>query len=116
MKKDFIFCFSLSLIMMFILPLLLIAFVKHSDAGMAICFLLFFVINPLYALFVGAFAGNHIKVLWSQPILSSLLFFLGVRLALEMDIGTCTLFASVYLALGLLAMGLSWLIRKIKNH
>ncbi len=55
MKNNFIFWFIISTVIMLVLPWLAISFVK-GDAGMAVCFILFFAINPLYSVMIGVFA------------------------------------------------------------
>ena len=60
--------------MMLVLPWMAVTFVK-GDGGMAICFLLFFALNPIYAICVGAAAGRDGRKLWALPVITALLFF-----------------------------------------
>ena len=53
-----------------------VTFVK-GDGGMAICFLLFFALNPIYAICVGAAAGKDGRKLWALPVITALLFLIG---------------------------------------
>ena len=76
MKKNIIFWLAVSALIMLVLPWLAVTFIK-SDAGMAVCFLLFFVINPIYSLIVGAFAGRDIKHRWGLPVVPTALFLVG---------------------------------------
>ena len=45
---------------MLLLPWMAVHFVK-GDAGMAVCFLLFFGVNPLFSLAMGVYAGKGRK-------------------------------------------------------
>ena len=57
MKKDIILWLAVSALVMLALPWLSVTFVK-SDAGMAVSFLLFFAVDPLYSVIIGACAGS----------------------------------------------------------
>ncbi|WP_279053510.1 hypothetical protein [Eisenbergiella tayi] len=57
MKKNIILWMAASAVVMLAFPWLAVTFVK-GDAGMAVCFLLFFAVNPLYSVLIGAFAGK----------------------------------------------------------
>ena len=46
-------------VVMFALPWATVTFVRN-DAGMAICLLLFFAVNPVFAILAGVFAGGKI--------------------------------------------------------
>ena len=63
------------------LPWLAVTIVK-SDAGMAVCLFLFFVLNPIYAICTGAYAGKDIKRFWVLPVITAL-FFLAAAMLLS---------------------------------
>ena len=86
-------------------PFLAVTFA--GSAGMAVCFLLFFAVNPIYSIFCGAFAGRDIKTLLSLPILNALLFLAGVWLFFEPGEPAFLLYACCYLAIGITAMLIS---------
>ncbi len=48
MKNKYILWFAISMVIMLIVPWLAISFV-NGDAGMAVCFILFFAIDPIYS-------------------------------------------------------------------
>ena len=106
MKKRVVLWFVISAIIMFVLPWLAVAFVK-GDAGMAICFLLFYAINPIYSVIIGAFAGKDIKHLCSLPFISSILYLCGVWIFFDMGEQAFIFYAVVYLLLGCVAMLIS---------
>ena len=111
MKKNIILWFAVSAAVMLMVPWLAVTFVK-GDAGMAVCFLLFFAVNPLYSVLIGAFAGKDIRRLWSLPVISSALFLIGTWIFFDMGETAFILYAAVYLALGIAVMLISMLIRK----
>ena len=111
MKKSTILWIAASAVVMLAFPWLAVTFVK-GDAGMAVCFLLFFAVNPLYSVLIGAFAGKDVKHLWSFPIVSAVLFLIGTWIFFDMGETAFILYAAVYLALGIAAMLISVFIRK----
>ena len=111
MKKNFIFWSAVSAVLMLVLPWLASTFVKE-DAGMVVCLLLFFAVNPLYSVLIGVFAGENIKSLWSLPVLSALFFLLGTWAFFDIGERAFLLYAGAYLILGILAMLISSLIRQ----
>ena len=111
MKKNFILWLAVSAVVMLALPWIVVTFVK-GDAGMAVCLLLFFAINPIYSVAIGVFSGKDMKHLWSLPIVSAALFLIGTWIFFDMGEMAFVLYAVVYLALGIVTMLISMLIRK----
>ncbi len=111
MKKNIILWVAASMAVMLAFPWLAVTFVK-GDAGMAVCFLLFFAVNPLYSMIIGAFAGKDVKHLWSLPVISAVLFLIGTWIFFDMGETAFILYAAVYLIIGIMAMLISMFIRK----
>ncbi len=111
MKKNIILWLAASAVVMLAFPWLAVTFVK-GDAGMAVCFLLFFAVNPLYSVLIGAFAGKDVKHLWSLPVISAVLFLIGTWIFFDMGETAFILYAAVYLVIGIMAMLISMFIRK----
>ncbi len=111
MKQNIIFWSVSSVAVMLALPWLAVTFVK-GDAGMAACFLLFFAVNPVYSVIIGAYAGKDIRHLWNLPVISAALFLTGTWIFFDMGDTAFILYAAVYLALGIAAMLISMFIRK----
>ena len=111
MKKIMIFWLAVSAAVMLALPWLAVTFVK-SDAGMAVSFLLFFSVDPLYSMIVGVYAGKDVRRLWSLPVIPAVLFLIGAWVFFYMGESAFVLYAAVYLALGMAAMLISMFIRK----
>lgn len=103
MKTKFLGWLAGSAAVMLLLPWGAVTFVK-SNAGMAVTLLLFFVIDPIYALIAGAFAGRNIKGLWSVPFLVAILFLLGAWIFFDMGESAFAIYAGVYLVIGIIAM------------
>lgn len=97
---------GVSAILFLAVPWLTAAFIR-SDAGMAVCFLLFYAVNPIYAVVSGIFAGRDIRRRWLIPILTAAMFLLGVWIAFEAGEPVFLLYAGIYLALAGAAMLLS---------
>ena len=111
MKKNIILWLAASAVVMLAFPWLAVTFVK-GDAGMAVCFLLFFAVNPLYSVIIGAYAGKDVKHLWSLPVISAVLFLIGTWIFFDMGETAFILYAAVYLIIGIMAMLISMFIRK----
>jgi len=87
--------------------------VKYAgSAGMAVCLLLFFAVNPLFSAVCGAFAGKNIRQLWALPILTAGLFLAGTWMFFEPGETAFLLYGGCYLLIGIIAM----LISVFLNH
>ena len=111
MKKNIILWVAASMAVMLALPWLAVTFV-NGDAGMAVCFLLFLAVDPLYSVMIGVFAGKDVKYLWSFPVIAVVLFLIGTWIFFDMGETAFILYAVVYLVLGIVAMLISRVIRK----
>ena len=89
---------AVSLLLFVLLPWLITVTVR-SDAGMAACFILFYAIDPVFAIAAGMFAGKDPRRLWFVPLLVPALFLLGTRLCFAADPAFVT-YALMYLLLG----------------
>ena len=90
-----------------LLPWLAVTLVK-GDGGMAVCFLLFFAVNPVTAILLGIFSGGNIRAAWFYPLLFAVLFLLGAWMIFAMAEIAFALYAVIYLLLGCAAMLLAW--------
>lgn len=111
MKTKYFIWLLISAIVMIIFPFLAVTFAK-GDAGMAICFLLFFAVNPIYSIVVGIFSGNNANIMWSMPIISAVMFLLGTWIFFDMGERAFLLYAGVYFIIGIVSMLISMLIKK----
>ena len=112
MKKLISWLIASSAVML-ALPWLAVTFIK-GDGGMAACFILFFALNPIYAITSGISAGKDLRTLWALPIITAVFFLAGTWLLFDMGETAFILYALIYLALGMAAMLLSAFITKSK--
>lgn len=85
-----------------------------GSAGMAVCFILFFAINPLFSAVCGVFAGKNVKQLWTLPIITAGLFLTGTWLFFEIAEIAFLLYGGCYLIIGIIAMLISYSLHKRK--
>jgi hypothetical protein len=103
----------LAILLMIGCPRLAVTFA--GSAGMAICFVLFFALNPLFSAMCGAFAGTNIKRLWVLPIITAGLFLVGAWLFFEIGEPAFLLYCGCYLVIGIVAMLISAFVKKRKQ-
>ena len=111
LKLKFITYLFISIILMIFIPWLVVNFIK-SDAAMAVCFLLFYAIYPLYATVIGIVSGRNINSMWSMPIIIAVLFLIGTWIFFEFRDIVFLYYALIYLAIGIVVMSLSIVVRK----
>ena len=75
-----------------------------GSAGMAVCLLLFFAVNPLFSAACGVYAGKNIKRLWFLPVLTAGLFLAGAWIFFDMGEPAFLLYCGCYLLIGIIAM------------
>lgn len=115
MKKN-LFALFVILLVMLGFPWAAVTFAP-GDAGMAICFVLFFGVNSMVSLFVGIYAGMAVKQRWYYPLLNSAAFLLGVWLVFDWGNPDFYGYAIAYLAISLLTMLISIVvIRNIRKE
>lgn len=110
MKKLMPWCVSSAAVML-MLPWLAVTLVK-GDKGMAACFLLFFAVNPVYAVCAGAYAGRNIKSAWWLPVITAIFFLAGVWTFFDRGEAAFLQYALVYLLMGIAAMLISVCIKR----
>lgn len=102
MKKNIAAVLTI-LAVMFVCPWGAVTFAP-GDAGMAICFVLFFGLNSLCSLYVGIFSGLDIKCRWYLPLVNAGAFLLGVWTVFDWGNPDFYGFAIAYLAIALVTM------------
>ena len=83
-----------------------------GDAGMAVCFVLFFAVNPLFSMLAGWAAVVDGKMVWWVPLAVSGLFLVGVWAFFDPGERAFWRYAEAYLCAGCMSMCISWLARK----
>lgn len=102
-KKQLILWIGITIAVMFILPFA-VAKLASECAGMALCMMLFFVINPIYSIILGIAAGRNIKALWNRPLISAVAFLAGAWIFFDIHELWFIAYAAVYLMIGVIAM------------
>lgn len=88
----------LTILAVFGIPLAAVLFA--SDAGMAICILSFYAINPLVAVFNGIFSGKDLKKQWYAHLFVPVIFLITVWSLFTIKETIFLVYAAVYLLLG----------------
>ena len=96
---------------MFVLPCC-VAMLASECAGMALCIILFFIVNPAYSISIGIFSGLSLHNMWYFPILSPIIFLVGAWTFFDPNEIWFTLYAAAYFLLSGATMAISALIRK----
>lgn len=105
MKKNGV-CILILAVIMLTLPTFLVTFVK-GECGLAIYFLILFVINPVAAIVTGVFAGKNFSNAWFQPFILAVLFSLGGWIFVGMKVAEVVFYVIIYLVLGCISMLIS---------
>lgn len=118
MTKAFNKSLMLSACIMIALPIivaLIFSLPATSGWGFIITLFLFFVLNPLFTIFLGIFCSKNIKKYMLNPLLNSIFFIIGVWTAFDFGNLDFTVYAVVYFCIGYAAMLVNYFIKRIKN-
>lgn len=110
MKKGLFMWMIITAIIMLGLPWFGITFAP-ANAGMAVCFLLWYAVNPVYSVLSGVYAGMEIKKRWWLPAAVAVLYVAGTWMFFEFGSIVFLAFGAVYLAIAAVAMLISGLVR-----
>ena len=105
-RRRMLICAAIIISAMLVIPWAAVEFAS-PDAGMALSIMMFFAIDPLAAIAVGALSAD--RHMWFMPVLCSAAYIAGAYLfigARQMDAAFWAC-AAAYLALGLIAMLIS---------
>ena len=91
-----------AMILMIGFPWLAVTFA--GDSGMAVCFVLFFVVNPLFSAVCGFAGGGDIRRLWLLPFVTAGFFLAGTWIFFDMGEPAFLVYGGVYLLIGAAAM------------
>lgn len=119
MKKDItkesVILLAITVAVMFALPFA-VARLASEYSGMALCMILFFIVNPVYSAILGFRCGKNTRRMWNLPLVSSIAFLAGTWLFFDIKEVWFIIYASVYLIIGCMAMGISkYLNSRIQN-
>ena len=102
-KRTLMIWLAVSILVMFILPFA-IARLASECSGMALCMILFFIVNPIYSAILGYGCGKDIRRMWNLPLVSAIAFLAGTWLFFDIKEVWFLIYAAIYLTLGWIAM------------
>lgn len=91
---------------MFVLPMA-VAMLASECSGMALCMLLFYILNPAYAVILGVVSGMGDRAMWYQPVIAAVAFLLGTWIVFDITEPWFLIYSLVYLIVGWVAMGIT---------
>lgn len=105
-RNSVIVWLCMSIAIMFLLPFGMARFASEC-AGMALCMLLFFVVNPAYSIVLGLRCGRDFRHMWYMPLVSSVAFLVGSWVVFDIRETWFIVYAAVYLVVGMVAAAIS---------
>ena len=111
MKNKGLICFAASAFVMLVCPFLAVT-LAPSDAGMAICFLLFYGVNPLFSAIVGLVSGESVRELWCFPLVNCLMFLIGTWCFFEASEPLFRIYSAVYALISYGVMAIRFFVGK----
>lgn len=97
---------AITIAVMLALPFAVDRFASECS-GMALCIMLFFMVNPVYSAVLGFYCGRNVRQLWSLPLFSSVAFLAGTWLVFDIKEVWFIVYAAAYLVIGWAVMGIS---------
>ena len=103
LTKKILIAVSTIILVMLVFPVLAVNFAP-GDAGLAICFILFFLIAPLAVFVLSIMAGTDLRKLWWIPLAAVAAFPLFFSVAVWEPVMELYIYSAIYLPIGVLAM------------
>ena len=117
--KSILYWAIAAILVMLLLPWLVMTLATPSDI-MGVVVLLFFMVDPLFALVTGIFASARPRERWHLPLVNACLLLAGTWLFFEFGETDFLIYAVACLAIGMAAMLGGWLVRsmtkRLKHH
>ena len=105
-KRAIIIWLAITILVMLALPFA-VARLASEYSGMALCMMLFLIVNPIYSAILGYRCGKDIKKMWNLPLVSAVAFLAGTWIFFDIHELWFVVYATVYLAIGWIAMAIS---------
>ena len=105
-RKVIMIWIAVTIAVMFAMPFD-VARLASECSGMALCMLLFLIVNPVYSAVLGYSCGKDIRRMWNLPLVSSVAFLAGTWLFFDIREVWFIIYATVYLIIGWTVMGIS---------
>ena len=103
--------YLISMAVMLGLPWAAVTFAP-ADAGMAICFILFYAINPIFSILIGAVAASGEENVWVLPCSSATMFIFGTWIFFDSREMIFIVYGCVYLVIGYGSMLVTKIIKR----
>ncbi len=110
-KNKVIVAIIAEIVVLLILPFVFFNLAKPHEA-MGVMMMFFFIINPIASAAIHTFIGKDIKKLCWFPVQFALVFLLSYWLVIEEIVLDLTIYAMVYMLVGVFAMTISWLAKR----
>lgn len=110
--KKLLLAAALCLLVLFFPPLLSVLFAGTN--GMAICFILFFAVNPVFFALLGLFAARSVKTRWYLPVLAAAVYVLSMWVLFTPTETAWLLYAVIYLFIAIAVGLVAALVKKTK--
>lgn len=105
-KRTLMIWLAVSILVMFALPFA-VARLASECSGMALCMILFFIINPIYSAILGYRCGKDVGRMWNLPLVFAIAFLAGTWIFFDIHELWFIAYAGVYLVIGYIAMFIS---------
>ncbi|MDE6536839.1 MAG: hypothetical protein K2M13_02200 [Muribaculaceae bacterium] len=105
-KRTLMIWLAVSILVMFAL-LFAVARLASECSGMALCMILFFIINPIYSAILGYRCGKDVGRMWNLPLVSAIAFLAGTWIFFDIHELWFIAYAGLYLVIGYIAMFIS---------
>lgn len=102
---------AVTVAVMFVLPFAVARFASECS-GMALCMMLFFIVNPIWSVILGIRCGRNVRQMWNLPLVSAVLFLAGAWLFFDIKEAWFIIYPASYLIVAWTAMG----IRHLSNR
>ncbi len=114
-KRAIIIWLAITILVMLALPFA-VARLASECSGMALCMMLFLIVNPIYSAILGYRCGKDIKKMWNLPLVSAVAFLAGTWLFFDIKEIWFLIYAAIYLVLGWIAMFVRKYLNIQHNH
>ena len=105
-KKAITMWLAITIVVMLLLPFAVVRLASECS-GMALCMILFFIINPMYSAILGYRCGKDVRRMWNLPLVSAIAFLAGTWIFFDIHELWFIAYAVVYLIIGYVALFIS---------
>lgn len=114
-KKAITMWLAITIAVMLLLPFAVVRLASECS-GMALCMILFFIINPMYSAILGYRCGKDVRRMWNLPLVSAIAFLAGTWIFFDIHELWFIAYAVVYLIIGYVALFISkYLNRRVQK-